>query len=308
MAFADINLQGVVWREKGLNLLLLPPCVSARSLPGAARAQVASQPRSTSRREHGKKERYPCAPNRNPEGQNSLQTAQPPDRQPLPQNAWPEEWQKRLLATRPGNIVWTYWELGRDVCLTPNAARRAFFQRLLTDLAHPAGTHTFWPPCLPADTEPSAIPPSPLSEAGFTANPDVFWSGVDKLGARGVVVMGEAAVKALNLPEEFNNFAQIHHQGHFVWMLHDVGDILREEKFYRSILEFLRNALHDFVRSSQVRPNSSRSTEAATPSNQILPYSPSSSNRPAPRKPDTTGNKVQSERQNRHLEEGEKNV
>lgn len=72
------------------------------------------------------------------------------------------------------------------------------------------------------------------------------------------MVMGEAAVKALNLPEEFNNFVQIHHQGHFVWMLQDVDDILREEKFYRSILEFLRNALRDFVRSNRVEPNSSR--------------------------------------------------
>ncbi|MDR0816316.1 MAG: hypothetical protein LBN28_02830 [Desulfovibrio sp.] len=258
MAFADINLQGVVWRGKGLNFLLLPPGVSAHRLPGAARAQVASQRKSASQREHGKKERRLRAPNQNQKGQSGLQTAQPPDRGPLPQNAWPEEWQKRLAATRPGKIVWTYWELGRDVCLTPNAGRRAFFQRLLTDLGHPAGTHTFWPPCLPADPETSAIPPSPLSETGFTANPDVFWSGVNKLGARGVVAMGEAAVKALNLPVAFDGLQQIHHRGYFVWMLQDVGDFLREAKSYRNILEFLRNALSDIAHSSRVGPNPSR--------------------------------------------------
>ena len=105
---------------------------------------------------------------------------------PLPPHVWPAPWQTRLEQTRPGPVLWTYWNLGPDMCdpQTPGRLeRRQFLQRLLQDLGHPAGTHTFWPSCLPPD--PAALPAAATQqESAYVANPDVFWSGAMQLKAR----------------------------------------------------------------------------------------------------------------------------
>ena len=166
---------------------------------------------------------------------------------PLPPHAWPAPWRERLAASRPGLVAWTYWNLGRDLCGAQDEqrqARRAFLQRLLGDLGHPAGTHTFWPACLPrgdADDAPDA--------ENYAPHADAFWSGVSTLGARGVVVMGSAAAKALALPGGLRPLQQTRHRGHLIWVLWDVEYLLHEEQRYGAMLAFLRQALRHVIRT-----------------------------------------------------------
>jgi len=170
---------------------------------------------------------------------------------PLPPHVWPSPWQARLEQTRPGPILWTYWNLGPDLCdpQTPGRLeRRQFLQRLLHDLGHPAGTHTFWPSCLPPD--PDALPGTeqPIAENGFAANADVFWSGASQLRARGVVVMGSAAANAVALPGGLRPPQQIRHRGKLVWVLWDVDNLLQFDQRYASMLALLREALRHILR------------------------------------------------------------
>ncbi len=171
---------------------------------------------------------------------------------PLPPHVWPAPWQTRLEQTRPGPVLWTYWNLGPDMCdpQTPGRLeRRQFLQRLLQDLGHPAGTHTFWPSCLPPD--PAALPsPDAADPQGqaYVANPDVFWSGAMQLKARGVVVMGSAAARAVALPGGLRPPQQIRHRGKLVWVLWDVDNLLQFDQRYTSMLALLRDALRHFLR------------------------------------------------------------
>ena len=170
---------------------------------------------------------------------------------PLPPHVWPSPWQTRLEQTRPGPVLWTYWNLGPDMCdpQTPGRLeRRQFLQRLLQDLGHPAGTHTFWPSCLPPD--PAALPTAEpqVQDSAYMANPDVFWSGAMQLKARGVVVMGSAAARAVALPGGLRPPQQIRHRGKLVWVLWDVDNLLQFDQRYASMLALLRDALRHFLR------------------------------------------------------------
>ena len=175
---------------------------------------------------------------------------------PLPPHVWPSPWQTRLEQTRPGPVLWTYWNLGPDLCepQTPGRLeRRQFLQRLLQDLGHPAGTHTFWPSCLPPDPAALPLPPSgaatdPQGQNAYVANPDVFWSGAMQLKARGVVVMGSAAARAVALPAGLRPPQQIRHRGKLVWVLWDVDNLLQFDQRYASMLALLRDALRHFLR------------------------------------------------------------
>lgn len=157
-------------------------------------------------------------------------------------NLWPSPWQERLKKTAPAAVLWTYWTLGEDLCSRPNPARRTLLQRLLADLGHPAGTHSFWPPALPcADSDPAA-------ECALQANPEVFWSGVQALKARALVVMGSPAIKALDLPPRLRPFQQTRHKGQLIVVLRDVDFLAQETHRYDAVREFLKQALAPFGR------------------------------------------------------------
>ena len=172
---------------------------------------------------------------------------------PLPPNVWPAVWQERLSRTRQGRVVWTYWNLGPDLCeaQAPGKAQRsAFFRRLMQDLAYPAGTSTFWPACLP---DPDAMSASPAPAEGedrprYQPNADVFWSGVQALHARAVVVMGSVAARALGLPAGVRPLQQLRHRGTLVWVLWDVEFLLDEPQRYAAMLAFVRRALQQISR------------------------------------------------------------
>lgn len=170
---------------------------------------------------------------------------------PLPPHVWPAPWQTRLTQTRPGPVLWTYWNLGPDLCdpQTPGRLeRRQFLQRLLQDLGHPAGTHTFWPSCLPPDPDALPEPDGTPGQNAYMANPDVFWSGALQLKARGVVVMGSAAAHAVGLPGGLRPPQQLRHRGKLVWVLWDVDNLLQFDQRYASMLALLREALRHMMR------------------------------------------------------------
>ena len=263
MAFADLNPLGALWQSRGLRCLLLPGDVPPERSFSAVLPQPERRNTQPVRPASSARPAHPAEPRRPPRAENSAaptrvaaeagQTS-PASRhdgrwQPLPPHVWPAPWRERLAATRPGLVVWTYWNLGRDICDAQGARdrqrldRRAFLQRLLGDLAHPAGTHTFWPACLPVQDAGEA------DANGFAPHADAFWSGVHKLGARGVVVMGSAAVKALALPGGLRPLQQTRHHGHLVWVLWDVEYLLHEEQRYTAMLAFLRQALRQVVRA-----------------------------------------------------------
>ncbi len=169
----------------------------------------------------------------------------------MPPHVWPAVWQERLSHTRQGRVVWTYWNLGPDLCeaQAPGKAQRsAFFRRLMQDLAYPAGTSTFWPACLP---DPDAVPSAPADgedRPSYRPNADVFWSGVQALQARAVVVMGSVAARALGLPAGVRPLQQLRHRGTLVWVLWDVEFLLDEPQRYAAMLAFVRRALQQISR------------------------------------------------------------
>lgn len=195
-------------------------------MPPAARAP-------SPRPEVSRPQRAPSAPAVESAPPAAPEAATPPT---LPPDHWPAAWRTRLAATRPAVVLWTYWALGEDLCLRPNAARRELFRRLLGDLGHPSGTHSFWPAALPG-------------EHGLEANGPVFWSGVDMLKARALVVMGSPAVKALELPSRLRPFQQTRHNGRMVVVLRDVDFLVEEPHRYDAVREFLRQALAPFART-----------------------------------------------------------
>lgn len=291
MAFALVNPVSALWQRRGLTTLLMPEGYDAFAAPQQEASRDASaNARSQTHAGQPARERQPWqqrgqqqsprpanpAPNsetqalRRPHMPAGSDTAQAAGRTaaqteaahatepgkaaawlPLPPHVWPAPWQARLEQTRPGPILWTYWNLGPDLCdpQTPGRLeRRQFLQRLLKDLGHPAGTHTFWPSCLPPD--PAALPPAgpPMSDNGFAANADVFWSGAAQLRARGVVVMGSAAANAVALPGGLRPPQQIRHRGKLVWVLWDVDNLLQFDQRYASMLALLREALRHILR------------------------------------------------------------
>ncbi|SDG04360.1 hypothetical protein [Desulfovibrio legallii] len=275
MAFAALNPLAALWRQRGLTSLLMPPGFDAFAQPDApaARPTPAAPQRPTAHRQPpsrpARPERSrPAAPEHAPQ-RATVHAFRPPAPdapaataeaawRPLPPHVWPAPWRDLLSQTRPGHILWTYWNLGQDI-RDPDAPgrteRRAFLQRLLRDLGHPAGTHTFWPVCLPPD--PDALPPAPAGNPpgtsvaaapAYVPAPDVFWSGARRLRSRGVVVLGSAAGKAAGLPGVLRPLQQLRHRGHLVWVLWDVENLLAQEQRYASMLAFLRQAFLQILR------------------------------------------------------------
>lgn len=262
MAFADLNPLYALWQRHGLDCLLMPEDVNAfthepakQSAPAPASPSGAAQPPPAgascrarephpARRKETSRQSGQAGQTRPPLARHSGNAEDSMDGEnwlPLPPHAWPGPWREHLDSVKPGLVLWTYWNLGQDLCDSQaegRAGRRVFLRRLLTDLGHPAGTHTFWPACLPDC--PSA--------GEYLPNADVFWSGARRLGARGVVVMGSAAAKALGLPGGLRPLQQTRHYGHLVWVLWDVDYLLHEDQRYAAMLAFLRQALRQVTR------------------------------------------------------------
>lgn len=163
--------------------------------------------------------------------------------QPMDIASWPQILQQQLAATKKGLIAWTYLKLGEDLLSTKSkasadnerSARANFLRRLFKDLAHPAGTHTFWPVSLPP-------------EQNINANMgDIFWSAMPHLGCRGVIVMGSEAAKIIAPQEKLKPLILVRPRGRFVWVLWEIDTLVATPEKYGQVLVFLRQALRAFV-------------------------------------------------------------
>lgn len=261
MAFADLSFAGALWHGRGLRWLVapadlppefslcaVPPAVAARNAPRASDRSLCAATRDT--KSEQRLARMPCEQDTPASGGARWS--------PLPHAALPEAWRSRLAATRPGLVAWTYWDLGQDLTGTrgngrdgegavqTRATRRDFLARLLHDLGHPAGTHTFWPACLPEMAENAAS----TGEVGmlFAPHPEAFWSGVAHLGCRAVIVMGSAAVRAVGLPGTVRPFGQLRWRGQLVLVLREVESLAQDTSRYGPTLAFLRQGLGPVAR------------------------------------------------------------
>ena len=109
-------------------------------------------------------------------------------RRRVPVDAWPADWRKLLGNAQRAPICWTYAELGLDLTGHADAQHRDYLNKLLHSLHRKAGTHTFWPCALPEGPDLTLVP-----------NCDIFWSGLQELGVKVLIVMGSAASNAIGL-------------------------------------------------------------------------------------------------------------
>lgn len=222
MAFALLTAQARQLLSAGLHYLLTPEeCPYSPAVYSPARRQTAApsarkpcqqpagqRPGAPDQHSWRKREWSSKAPSAAPAGQIPPRTMPAPQAagQPAPARTagspapkaavqWPEEWQKLFARTKQGRIVWTYYGLGHDLCGRANRSRSLLLRQLIAYLKYPAGTHTFWPVGLPArdaDEE---------SRSRIEENPEFFWAGVEKLGARIVIVMGSPAAKLIGVTD-----------------------------------------------------------------------------------------------------------
>ncbi len=162
--------------------------------------------------------------------------------QPLPVRMWPPHWQAMSQSARKGKVAWTYLKLGYDLSGrtlagedgAAKSARSVFLRKILGDLRHAQGTHTFWPVCLPED------------EADADTG-ELFWSGLRFLGCRGAVIMGSATATRVLPKGGLKPLMQLRHRGHIVWILRDIDSLVAAPDNYRRMLAFLRNAIGPFL-------------------------------------------------------------
>ena len=154
----------------------------------------------------------------------------------LAPEAWPAPWQALRSRMKQAWLCWTYWELGEDLCGTPDPGRRQTLGKLIASLQRPAGTNTFWPPALPAETQ--------TGQNGLVASRDLFWSGVKDLGVRMVVAMGYRASVAIGLPRE--DVKPLHweiHNGIIVCTTWDFFRIAEQESRLGDIVTYLNSTI-----------------------------------------------------------------
>ncbi|MDR1489852.1 MAG: transglutaminase family protein [Desulfovibrio sp.] len=79
-------------------------------------------------------------------------------------SAWPDPWKAIFEKTIRAPLLWTYWELGRDLTGGGDPGRAKFLRDLIFRLDLPRGSSAFWPVCLgtaaeaPADDKAAICP------------------------------------------------------------------------------------------------------------------------------------------------------
>lgn len=240
MAFANIGFPDTYWRNLGLEYIYMPqgaPQETRRDsgIPAERFMQRQTVANGNRRREQASEIPSPVthAPKETPKPSRFIA---------LPVDQWPLAWQRQLQKARQGKIVWTYWKLAEDLAAgrdAPNEAqgeerriRSSFLKKFFQDLSQPAGTHIFWPACLP--------------ELG--ADPRIFWSATSHLNSLGVVILGSQAARSLLPGKKINPMDELRMAGQIVWILRDVNALASTPTWYNTALVFLRNAFQQYLR------------------------------------------------------------
>lgn len=233
VAFANSDLLSRLWLNRGLATLLreeaLPPELSLLTgkEPGLGAGQV---------QRHEMQGRFPQRRAAPPPKQAPQTAPKPPKTVHVPHvsavqsQPWPAIWQTLLGRVKQGHVVWTYRLLGSDLLQKQSpglAERRAFLTRILKESpVYPQGTHTFWPYQLP-----EAAP-----------CPELFWSGVSRLKAEAVMILGQEAGLAL-LGKTVVPYSQHHARGCHVVVFQDIQDLTQNLSLYGEMQKMLRDIL-----------------------------------------------------------------
>lgn len=280
MAFSYLSPQGRIWQANGLNYLLYPQDLSTLEGMCTLKSQdfnllpkkrfmekplsqgeepqsrqpasggVYSRSADAARAERSRVQ-APTAANAEQSGTGQNSASKSSGRKGSPPETWPQPWQRQLARTQKALFAWTYMDLGLDLLngskerkediSEPEQAGRKMrsqcMRKLFSDLSHPLGTHTFWPIALPDNGSKTYLP-----------NIDCFWSGLDKLGCRGVIFMGKKAASAAMGTDDLKPLSQLFKFGKLVWILWEPDEIARNPKVYSAVLPFLRRSLGQFIR------------------------------------------------------------
>lgn len=252
MAFETLDPISAIWRKLGVAWVLVPegftPQAPQASQQRSALARPAYQPGPTPQGQYDNQanqaqtQRPACqyarpqnqhpghaAPRQVPQPVKPAQSASP---ELLPESEWPEIWREQFAKARKGKIAWTYAKLGSDLTskgkedADGRSARSKLLRRLIADLALPGGSNSFWPLSL-----------------GGEERFDIFWSGVNLLGSRYILVFGAAAFSALTGVKSPALFGQWRNAGRMAWHLPDIDSI--NDSNYGRVVGFLRNILPD---------------------------------------------------------------
>jgi hypothetical protein len=98
---------------------------------------------------------------------------------------WPEPWKGQLARLqRPKPVLWTYRELGLDLCGSPDPRRRELWATIIEKLGWPRGAVLFWPF-------------SHVVEETLVQRTDLFWKGIGSIDPMMIVVFGMDAAAEL---------------------------------------------------------------------------------------------------------------
>jgi hypothetical protein len=153
---------------------------------------------------------------------------EPPQVSEQPAPSWPEPWRtqlRRMQRSKP--VIWTYLELGCDLCGRPDPQRRELWSSIIEGLGWPKGSVVFWP-C------------STLLQEGLHPRPDLFWKGMPHLDPTLIVIFGEPAFNAL-LPQAQPAFGMIRTVDPPCLYLPGPGDMLPDNRRAKQVVwEYLK--------------------------------------------------------------------
>lgn len=260
MAFEYVSPAAASWQSYGLRHILVscnvlerqktafaaPEKMAARPAPQGARP-ASQAPGQNPAWNRGNYKAAQPAPKQTPPAPQAVQAPRPAAFRPLPLEKWPAIWKSQLDSSRKGLFGWTYWNLGVDLLAGKNgapaqaqeAARARQFRsqvmgRILRELGHPSGTHTFWPPYLE------------MTDEG-TPQPEFFWSGLKYLGCRGVIIFGSRAARALIPRQGLRPLQQLRINGFIVWIMRDLTTIEQDKEEYGKMLVQLKSTFNIFM-------------------------------------------------------------
>ena len=144
---------------------------------------------------------------------------------------WPAEWQAQFTKTAKGRFLWTYPELGLDLTGSGSPERSAFLRTLISQLALPKGSSTFWPYALPADKK-------------LVSNISVFNEGLHLLSPAVILYFGRATLRETFSPAGLSiPYTQEIVKGQLYVLLPDFASLTTSGSGLSKTVSFLRQLL-----------------------------------------------------------------
>ena len=164
----------------------------------------------------------------------------------LQEQDWPAKWkalrERRPFPARP-KVVWTYEGLGADLTGQGMQSRQDLVVKLLKALRHPAGTHYFWPYTLATGQTTGQMTGQEADLDQEAEDASLFWSGEAILRPRALLLFGQEAHNALNMPESLVLFTTLHVRGRRVILLPPVQQLANNQEDYAHALGLTVKAL-----------------------------------------------------------------